>query len=84
MTGIPGATIQRFFNKIRLRLASYITLKQDEVLLSDGGFWSDVEVDEVTLTKMDDGSDKKPISWVQCLGIVRRGHPATLILTTSS
>ena len=80
MTGIPSATIERFFDKIRLHLASYVTLKQDEVLLSDDGFWSDVEVDEVTLTKMDDGSDKKPMSWVQYLGIVRPGHPATLIL----
>ena len=80
MTGIPGITVQRFFDKVRTHLVSYVTRKQDEVLLSDEGFWTDVEVDEVTLSKMDDGSENKPISWVQYLGIIRRGHPATLIL----
>ena len=80
LTNVPGITIQRFWDKIRTHLTDYVTTKQDEIMLADGDFWSDIEVDEVTLSKMDDGSEHKPITWVQYLGIMRRGHPATLIL----
>ena len=80
MTGVPGISIQRFYDKVRIHIASFVKLKQDEILLSDENMWTDVEVDEVTLSKTDDGSDQKPISWVQYLAIIRRGHPASLIL----
>ena len=80
LTNVPGITIQRFWDKVRNHLTDYVTTKQDEIMLADGDFWSDIEVDEVTLSKMDDGSEHKPITWVQYLRIMRRGHPATLIL----
>ena len=76
LTGITGITIQRFFDQVRIHIAKHVTEHQDMIMLGDKEFWSDVEADEVTLSKMDAGVGDKPISWVQYLGIMRRGFPS--------
>ena len=71
--------VERFNEKVkqhlRLRLA-----KQDEIFLNDSTSWVDIGVEEVAISQHHTNNRSKPGAWAQCLGIVKRGHPESLIL----
>ena len=79
-TGLTHATIERFNDKVRQHLRDYVIAKQEEIVLNDSTSWVDIEVDEVTISKYHTKSKTQPVAWVQYLGIIRRGHPESLIL----
>ena len=79
-TGLHHNTIERFNEKVRQHIKDYVIARQEDIVLNDSTSWVDIEVDEVTISKFHTKSKTKPVAWIQYLGIVRRGHPESLIL----
>ena len=76
--GIPHATVERMHSRLREHLCRHVEAKQESFQYGPG--YIDVEVDEVTLCKFPSGDARKPVAWISYLGMVQRGHPASLKL----
>eukprot|EP00971_Amphidinium_carterae_P021214 418760-Amphidinium_carterae.1 len=69
---------ERLYQQLRSKLATKVRNQQLNIILNDTDQWVDCEADEVTLRKRHTTEDRT--IWTEYLGIVRRGHPTTLVL----
>ena len=72
-----------FFSFVALR-KKYVEVKEKEIDFASGVKWSDVEADETTFDRQNMGAFAEnkaaPIAWEQWCGLVKRGHPESLVL----
>ena len=95
LNNIPNAAIHRLLGvnhkaieDMSMRLhelrKEYVEMNEKQINFASGVKWSDVEADETTFDRQNMGAfaDNKatPIAWEQWCGLVKRGHPDTLVL----
>ena len=95
LNNIPNAAIHRLLGvnhkaieDMSMRLhelrKKYVEMNEKQINFASGVKWSDVEADETTFDRQNTGAfaDNKatPIAWEQWCGLVKRGHPDTLVL----
>ena len=78
--GVSHQTVERLNDRLRLHIAEYVRMQQDKIIFNDSDAIAEIEADEVTICRRASGDEKKPVVWTQYLGIMRRGHPHTLVL----
>ena len=76
--GLSHATVERFNLRFETHITKYVEEKQETIKLGGGELWSDIECDEVTLSRRHVDADR--VVWAQYLGLVQRGRPESLIL----
>eukprot|EP00971_Amphidinium_carterae_P322584 6411408-Amphidinium_carterae.1 len=66
-------------SRLRHHIKDHIMATQDRISFMDESMkYVEVEVDEVTLGKLQRPDGK--VEWIQFLGLIRRGHPESLVL----
>ena len=72
--------VERIYANLDISRARYVTAKEN--LISYGGNWQDVEVDEVDIGKSTDETSNSTYNttWEQWGGLVERGRPSSLRL----
>ena len=82
--GINHKAIEDLANRLHALRKKYVEAKEKEIDFGSGVAWGDVEADETTFDRRNLGAtavDKStPIAWEQWCGLVKRGHPETLVL----
>ena len=82
--GINHKAIEDLANRLHALRKKYVEAKEKEIDFGSRVAWGDVEADETTFDRRNLGAtavDKStPIAWEQWCGLVKRGHPETLVL----
>lgn len=84
LLGLNHKAIEAMGTRLCNLRRKYVEEKEKNIDLGKGTKWSDVEADETTFDRRNLGSlspeKATPIVWEQWCGIVKRGHPESLIL----
>ena len=86
VTGHSSKLIENAYLRLDEARMKYVLKKERTIRFGSVEEWNDIEADEVDLGKEDDWrkTDKqKPVQWEQWGGIVERGRPHTLVLTSA-
>ena len=86
ITGHSSKLIENTYSRLDEARMKYVLKKEKAIRFGTVDEWPDIEADEVDLGKEDDWgkTDKqKPVQWEQWGGIVERGRPHTLVLTSA-
>ena len=82
--GVNHKAIEDMATRLHALRKKYVEVHEKEINFGLGSRWSDVEADETTFDRRNMGAfaeDKSaPIAWGQWCGLVKRGHPETLVL----
>ena len=77
---LAHTTIGRYISRIRSHIVSWVRQHQKTISFEDHTNLVEVEADECTVARFPSGKKEHPVSWIGYVGMVRRGHAATLVL----
>ena len=84
LLGVNHKAIEDMATRLHSLRKKYVEVKEKEIDFASGVKWSDVEADETTFDRQNMGAFAEnkaaPIAWEQWCGLVKRGHPESLVL----